>query len=189
MSDRHDSDSWATRCHRAQWAEGGNWRQPAPKRSAETGYSRGWWVAMAVCAVAALVLTVAPPAEAGTVGLHVGSWHSEPGYNDRNPGLMYRSDEGWTGGAYCNSESRSERFPDAKRCRVSTYAGKTWEAQVTDGVKVALTAGLITGYQRAAVMPMAIPSALFGDHIRLLYAPKIEPKGAQVISLMLEFKQ
>jgi hypothetical protein len=140
------------------------------------------------CACAMLLAAVAapPPAAADTLGLHIGSRHSTPGYNNSNPGLVYRTTAGWTAGGYCNSESRSERFPDAPRCQVSLYAGRTWQWELAPGIATAVTAGGITGYSRAQVMPLAVPSVLFGGHVRLLYAPKLAPKGSHVLSLVLE---
>ena len=120
------------------------------------------------------------------VGVHVGSWHSEPGYNNANPGLHVRSAEGWTAGGYCNSESRSSLFPDAPACRLSVYAGRTWQTEDWHGLRAGVTVAGVTGYQRAPVLPAAIPSVLIGGHVRLLYAPKIEPKGTNVVSLVLE---
>lgn len=139
-----------------------------------------------VIGLAVLLASVAFESQAGTIGLHVGSRHGDPGYNDRNPGLHYRTDDGWTAGAYCNSESRSQRFPDAKPCQISAYAGRTWQTEEWLGLRAGVTVAGVTGYQRAKVLPAAIPSLLIGGHVRLLYLPKIEPKGTQVVSLILE---
>lgn len=45
---------------------------------------------------------------------------------------------------------------------------------------------MLTGYSRASVMPFVIPSVRIGDHVRVLYAPAADPKGATVVSLVLE---
>lgn len=83
-------------------------------RATIAGYPRSWWAAMAACAAAALLAAVCPPAEAQesapagqglTVGAHLVSWHSQPGYNGHNPGLYLRDADGWTVGAYRNSLS------------------------------------------------------------------------------------
>lgn len=59
MNARHGSESWATRCHRAAWNEGADWREPVPQRAPpETGYPRSWWAVVIVCAIAALVITL-----------------------------------------------------------------------------------------------------------------------------------
>lgn len=39
------------------------------------------------------------------VGLHIGSWHSEPGYNNSNPGFNAQWKNGLMAGFYENSES------------------------------------------------------------------------------------
>lgn len=143
-------------------------------------------VALIVCCIGAAG-AVAGPAKAATVGVHVGSWHSNPGYNNVNPGVMARADSGLTAGAYCNSESRSERFPTAPRCQLAAYAGYHRDWDLAPGLKVGLTGGVLTGYSRAQVLPFVVPSLLIGDHVRLIYAPKVEPKGVQTVSLVLEF--
>lgn len=130
---------------------------------------------------AAAVALLATTAHADTIGMHIASWHSEPGFNNVNPGLYYRTDAGWTAGAYCNSESRSGRFPDAPRCKVSAYAGRSFEVG-----PFTLTAGVITGYAMGTV-PMVLPSLKLGDHLRIGFVPKIDPKtGSHVVHAMWE---
>ena len=119
--------------------------------------------------------------QADTIGLHLGSVHSESGFNNVNIGAYYRADSGTTVGAYCNSESRSTRYPHAKRCQISAYAGYTASAG-----PVSLTVGVITGYARGT-MPMAVPSVEYKGW-RVAYIPKVDPKsGAHVLHLMKEF--
>lgn len=137
--------------------------------------------------ITAAALCIATVASAKTIGVHVGSWHSAQGYNNVNPGLMVRAESGLTAGAHCNSESRSERFPTAKRCQVAAYLGQHADWEPTPGLKVSLTGGVLTGYSRAKVLPFVVPSLLIGDHVRLIYAPRVEPKGVQTASLALEF--
>ena len=136
------------------------------------------WVTVAAAVVGALVLAM--PVKAETIGAHVGSWHSEPGYNNVNPGLYLRTDSGATVGAYRNSIRR-----------VSTYAGWTWSKPIAQGVQATVTAGVITGYEGGA-MPMAIPSVRFEISeraaIRVITIPKIDPKqGAHVVHLAVEW--
>jgi hypothetical protein len=134
----------------------------------------------ALILVAALL--AATTAQADTIGLHLASWHSKPGYNNVNPGAYWRGDSGLTVGAYCNSESRSALFPGARRCELARYVGYSFEAG-----PVTLTAGVIDGYQRGAV-PMVLPSVKLGDTLRLAFIPRIDPKrGAHVLHLMAEF--
>ena len=129
-----------------------------------------------------LLAAAASTAQADTIGMHVASWHSEPGFNGRNPGAYWRADSGLTLGAYCNSQSRSTRFPDAPTCKVSTYAGQSFEVG-----PVTLTAGIITGYAIGTV-PMVIPSVKLGDHLRIAFIPRINPKNsAHTVHAMLEF--
>ena len=131
--------------------------------------------------VAAILLAlVAGAAQADTLGLHVASWHSTPGYNNVNPGAYWRSDDGLTVGAYCNSQSRSPRFPDAPRCSLARYIGLT-----TDLGPVSITAGMIGGYQIGTV-PMLVPSLKLGG-LRLAFLPKLDPKsGTYVVHAMWE---
>lgn len=148
--------------------------------------------AVLIVATLAAGVLVAEQAQAQglTVGAHLASWHSEPGYNDRNPGLYARTAEGWTAGAYCNSESRSPLFPTAPACRVSAYAGRTWGRAIAPGLSADLTAGLITGYERAGVLPMVVPSLRIGTAdlaLRLAAIPRIDPKrGSHVVHVMVE---
>lgn len=143
--------------------------------------------ALLVAGAAALVATQAHAQAADTLGVHTVSWHDRDGYNNTNPGLMYRHGAtGLTVGAYCNSESRSARFPTAPRCRLSTYAGMHWDWTLRPGLTVGATAGVLTGYSRASAIPFVIPSVRIGDHVRVLYAPAADPKGATVVSLVLE---
>ena len=137
--------------------------------------------------IIAAALCGATAASAQTIGAHVRSWHSAQGYNNVNPGLMVRTESGLTAGAYCNSESRSERFSTAKRCRLAAYLGQHADWALAPGLKVGLTGGALVGYSRAKVLPFIVPSLLIGDHVRLIYAPKVEPKGVQTVSLVLEW--
>jgi hypothetical protein len=123
-------------------------------------------------------------AQAQTIGMHLGTMHSERGYNNRNPGLYVNAD-GWTAGGYCNSESRSERFPDAKACKLSTYAGITFQRELMSRLAATVTVGAITGY-RAGVQPMAVPSLLIANHLRIFYVPKREKAGTSAVSFALE---
>ena len=118
--------------------------------------------------------------EIAAVGVHVGSWHSEPGFNNANPGAYVRTADGWTAGVYRNSIQHT-----------SVYAGWTTGTALADGVRAEVTLGAITGYQ-IPLLPMAIPSVRFalGDHLgaRLILIPRISPKfGAHVVSLAFDW--
>lgn len=85
----------------------------------------------------------------------------------------------WTNGATVGAYYNSER-------RWSAYAGYTHQWG-----PLALTAGLITGYERRAVLPLLVPSVRLGTigpaSFRLAVMPKIEKRGATVLHLMAEF--
>lgn len=136
-------------------------------------------------------------ASADTIGLHLRSVHSVKGFNDNNPGMYYRADNGATAGFYCNSESKSKLFPNASTCKLSTYAGYTVSAEIGP-VEVAATVGVITGYERGT-MPLVLPTISTRDEVKILnlnigkprvaFVPAIDPKrGAHVVHFMLEKK-
>lgn len=139
-----------------------------------------------ITTTAALLLALASPALAlelekpSTFGAHLVSVHGggrgEParGWNNVNPGMYLRWHNGLTVGAFHNSEWRT-----------SAYAGWTFSDSAD---RFSVTAGLVTGYQRAAVMPLLVPSVRIGlnnnTSARLsLLAP---PKGAPAIHLSVE---
>lgn len=130
-------------------------------------------------AIAALAVATSTAMHADTiktVGMHIGSVHLPArDFNNANLGLYLRTERGITAGAYYNSERR-----------MSVYGGYTHEWG-----PVGVTVGLITGYQRAAVLPLVVPSVRLGriDQVtfRLAYLPKIEKGGAHVLHLMAEF--
>jgi hypothetical protein len=120
---------------------------------------------------------MAPCAMADTIGLHIGSHHMPAkNYNNRNPGLYYRTDEGWTAGLYRNSLKKD-----------SVYAGYTWKFGALD----VTTAG-VTGYFHA-VQPLLVPSvslpSVYGITPRIAYIPRVEKKiGSHVVHLMVEMQ-
>lgn len=121
-------------------------------------------------------LLAAPCALAQTFGVHLVSHHAPAKiYNNTNPGVYYRTAEGWTAGIYSNSLSRT-----------SVYAGYTWKFGVFD-----VTTAAVTGYFHT-VQPLLVPSiSLFTWHgvtPRIAYIPRVEKKiGSHVVHLMLEF--
>jgi len=132
---------------------------------------------LALRCLAALALSAcASVAVAGTVGAHIGSVHiPQADFNNVNPGLYYRSDAGWTAGAYRNSLRRG-----------SVYAGYTWQYS-----HFGLTAGAVTGYGHG-VMPLLVPSLVLFTHqavtARVAYIPRVEKRiGSHVLHLMLEY--
>lgn len=108
------------------------------------------------------------PAYAGTVGLHLLSLHSAGGYQTFTPGIFYRSGP-FVVGAYRNSEGHG-----------SAYAGLHRQYG-----RWSTTAGLVTGYERARVLPMFVASYALDAHFRLGVVPN--PKGAWALHLAYEF--
>lgn len=141
-------------------------------------------------ALSASALSFFQPKEASaqTLLIHTVSVHAAPGYNNRNFGIGYRDESGLTLGGYCNSESFSPRFPDAPTCKTSLYLAQSWDWKVFEGLEVGVSAGVLSGYSRAKLLPFVIPSVRFADRYRVLFAPAIEPKGVSVLSLVLEFQ-
>lgn len=135
-----------------------------------------YWVGM-LCLSLVLSLCVlfagAAMAQETTYGAHVGSAHSERGFNNFNPGAYVVTASGLIVGGYYNSERRG-----------TLYAGKHWQGE-TFGV----TAALITGYRRGPFVGV-VPSARIGLRpgmaARVAFVPKIEKGGAAALHFSLE---
>ena len=82
-------------------------------------------------------------------GVHIASKHSSYSqqWNDNNHGLYARWSNGATVGAFRNSENAT-----------SAYVGWSKDWPVVTRVDAGLMLGLVTGYQRAKVLPMVVPS-------------------------------
>ena len=120
-----------------------------------------------------VALALAGAAHADTLGFHIGSQHfPAKQYNNFNPGAYYIHSSGATIGTYYNSERRQ-----------SVYAGWTWNHGPWR-----LQAGAITGYRRAAVLPLIAPSVSLGYGFRLTVLPKVERRGSAVVHLTWEMK-
>lgn len=104
-----------------------------------------------------------------TIGLHIGSWHSEPGRNNVNPGIYAVTQDGWTAGVYRNSWKRT-----------SVYAGR---ALFGHREGFALTVGAISGYSHTALM--VVPSYRIGP-ARISYLPKFTKEGSHVVHFSVE---
>ncbi len=113
------------------------------------------------------------------VGLHIGSVHDKPGFNNINPGV-YVNHNGWTAGTYYNSERRQ-----------SYYAGYTFEsAPLYGSLRGALTIGAITGYGKPMVLAVPSISAsnpLLGGRTRLSLAVATNKNGANALHLSHEW--
>jgi hypothetical protein len=132
-------------------------------------------------------LLLASAAQADTLGLHVGSHHwPNEGKNNVNPGIYYRADNGFTAGGYCNSHAK------VRQCKPSLYAGWSWETEpIVFGIRAAVSAVLVTGYDAAPVLPTIIPSVsgpiAQGWHWRVSGMPKVhETQESAVVHFSLE---
>lgn len=95
-----------------------------------------------------LALLAAPAfADEYSIGVHVGSRHDRPGFNDSNPGLYARSGGGIVG-FYRNSERG-----------MSLYAGRVFDGPAFGPVSTSLVFGGVTGYKAGALLPLVYPSA------------------------------
>ncbi len=124
-----------------------------------------WFLAGAACAQ--------------SVGVHTVSVHEKPGFNNTNPGLYVRHDNGLTLGFYNNSYSRQ-----------SVYVGYTIETAPWHNFSAAMTVGGVTGYPAAKVMVLAVPSIAyhFGDSaVRLGIVPR-PPRAGAAAALHLMFE-
>lgn len=82
------------------------------------------------------------------LGMHLATAHSGGGYQGFNPGVYVRAPSGLTAGLYRNSYSAP-----------SAYLGWTWQ---TADQRWALTAGAVTGYPAARLLPVLVPSMRVG---------------------------
>lgn len=105
------------------------------------------------------------------------SLHDQSGYNGFNygAGLEQAITDRITvaGGWYYNSEYRGSAYAYG---RYAVYKQDRWD--------IGVAVGAVTGYQRAAVVPMAFPEACYG-WMCALFAPRIEATGANVIGVRL----
>ena len=103
------------------------------------------------------------------------SAHDRPGYNGINygAGIEHAVARDWSvaGGWYRNSERRGSGYAYG---RYSVYKNHDWDL----GIGV----GAVTGYRRAAVMPMAFPEVCYAWLCAVAF-PRVESTGANVIGL------
>jgi hypothetical protein len=118
-----------------------------------------------------------------TIGLHLGSKHSsyKQDWNDANFGVYARWGNGITLGTLRNSE-RAQSY----------YAGWTGDWSLTKRIDAGLTLGLITGYKRAPVLPMVVPSLRLAVTenlgLRTSYIFNPDRQGAHVLHISAEWK-
>ena len=105
------------------------------------------------------------------------SFHDQSGYNSFNYGAGFEQSisQNWTmaGGWYYNSERRGSGYAYG---RYAVYKQHRWD--------IGIAVGMVTGYQRANVVPLAFPEACYG-WMCVLAAPRVESTGANVVALRL----
>ena len=105
------------------------------------------------------------------------SLHDRPGYNQFNygAGIEQTVSENWNiaSGWYRNSEYRGSAYAYG---RYSFYRNGSWDL----GIGV----GVVTGYQRMSVLPMAFPEVCY-SYFCAVALPQVDPKGASVLGLHL----
>lgn len=148
---------------------------------------RKTWLALCLAGVAALFL-MSSKANADVVpeaiGFHIGSKHfPQAEWNNSNPGVYLRgtiNNAGWASGSYVvGTYYNSERHQSAYIGRVVPILGN-----------FDLVVGVISGYERAAILPMVVPSVRFPlvDRwdARVSFLPRVEKSGANVVHLSFE---
>ena len=105
------------------------------------------------------------------------SLHDRPGYNGFNwgAGVEHTVTRDWTvaGGWYHNSERHGSGYAYG---RYAVYKQDRWD--------IGVAMGAVTGYRRAAVVPMAFPEVCY-SWVCGLFAPRVENAGANVIGFRL----
>jgi len=105
------------------------------------------------------------------------SAHDRSGYNGFNygAGVEHAVAQDWTvaGGWYYNSERRGSSYAYG---RYAVYKQHRWN--------IGVAVGAVTGYQRAAVVPMAFPEVCY-SWVCAVALPRVEATGANVIGLRL----
>ena len=137
-------------------------------------------LALAIAATGTAAANELAPA---AVGVHIASKHSSYAqqWNDDNHGLYARWANGATVGAFRNSEHAT-----------SAYVGWSKDWPLVKRVDVGLLLGLVTGYQRADVLPLAVPSVRLaatknlGIRASLIVNP--DKAGAHAVHLSAEWR-
>lgn len=110
---------------------------------------------------------------AAAIGIHMLSWHSDPGFNNVNPGVYVRTECGIQVGAFYNSE-RS----------LSIYATYTFESK--EHPFFAFIGGS-TGYKYAPVVPL-VGVGVKINRFRVAYIPGLKRFDTpHVLHLTVEF--
>lgn len=105
------------------------------------------------------------------------SIHDKPGYNQFNygAGIEQTIADRWSvaGGWYRNSEYRGSAYGYA---RYSVYKDGPWD--------LGIGAGMVTGYQRMTVSPMAFPEVCY-SYLCAIALPQVDASGASALALHL----
>ena len=105
------------------------------------------------------------------------SVHDRPGYNGLNYGAgieqTVTGDWNVAAGWYRNSERRGGGYVYG---RYSIYKQDSWD--------LGIAVGAVTGYRRAAVVPMAFPEVCYAWACTLIL-PRVDSTGANAIGLRL----
>ena len=119
------------------------------------------------------------------VGLHLASWHADPGYNNFNPGFFVRSDceilkAQPQFGTFYNSESK-----------ISAYGALEWEYDREATLTPFLTLGAATGYEAYPLVPVVSAGwrILFGDiGVGAGYTPPFGDYGSHLIHAVVDLR-
>jgi hypothetical protein len=125
-----------------------------------------------------LLIFTALPCTADTfVQLNGLSFHDRSGYNGWNygAGIEQSLSTNWSAatGWYRNSEYRGSAYGYV---RYSVYQKNSWN--------IGFGAGMVTGYQRATIVPMAFPEICFSWLCAVAF-PRVEATGANVLGVRL----
>ena len=105
------------------------------------------------------------------------SIHDKPGYNQFNYGVGIEQtvSQDWSvaGGWYRNSEYRGTTYGYA---RYSVYKNGPWD--------LGIGAGLVSGYKRANVLPMAFPEVCY-SYLCAIAIPQVNANGANALAVHL----
>jgi hypothetical protein len=126
-----------------------------------------------------LLLAISATASAETyLQINGTSLHNKPGYNQVNygGGVEQTVSENWNvaGGWYRNSEYRG-----------SAYAYGRYSFYRAGLLDVGVGVGIVTGYNRMKVLPMAFPEVCY-SYVCTLFLPQVEPAGASVLGFHLK---
>jgi hypothetical protein len=105
------------------------------------------------------------------------SVHNKPGFNDFNygAGVEQSVSDRWSlaAGWYRNSEYRGSTYGYA---RYAVYKNGLWD--------IGIGAGLVSGYNRYKVAPMAFPELCYG-YICAIAIPQVNADGANALAVHL----